>query len=88
MADTTSPLAQIRYHISLEQYLDFNFSVAEQNYKAQRRKSTIMGAIEIVVGVLFAVSLLMTEETKRQQMELRCMSTVLKRMTSLKPETR
>lgn len=68
MADTVAPLAQIRYRISFEQYLDFNNSIAEQNYKAQRRKSVIMGAIEIIVGILFVVSLLTMEEYKREQM--------------------
>ena len=67
MAESASPLAQVRYRISLEQYLDFNFSVAEQNYKAQRRKSTIMGIIEIAVGILFTLTLVMTEAEKRAQ---------------------
>ena len=33
MEQEMSPLAQIRYRITLEQYLDFNRSVAEQNFK-------------------------------------------------------
>lgn len=68
MAEAGTPLAQIRYRISLEQYLDFNHSIAEQNFKAQRRKSVVMGTIEVIVGILFVISLLAQETQKRQQM--------------------
>ena len=68
MEQEMSPLAQIRYRITLEQYLDFNRSVAEQNFKKQRRKSVLMGGVEMVVGALFLVSLLALEPQKQQQM--------------------
>ena len=68
MEQEMSPLAQIRYRITLEQYLDFNRSIAEQNFKKQRRKSVLMGGVEMVVGALFLVSLLALEPQKQQQM--------------------
>lgn len=52
------PLQSIEYTITLDQFLDFNRSVAEENFHAQRKKSVVMGMIEICVGALFIIVLL------------------------------
>ena len=53
-----NPVQTIEYNITLEQFLDFNRSVAEENYHAQKKKSVVMGCIEVIVGLLFIVVLL------------------------------
>lgn len=58
MFEDQQPLQSIEYTITLDQFLDFNRSVAEENYHVQRKKSVIMGIIEICVGLLFIIVLL------------------------------
>ena len=36
-----NPVQTIEYNITLEQFLDFNRSVAEENYHAQKKKSVV-----------------------------------------------
>lgn len=57
-ASDEKPLQTIEYKITLDQFLDFNRSVAEENYHDQKRKSVVMGLIEIVVGLLTIVVML------------------------------
>lgn len=52
------PVRELRYQISREDYLDFNFSLADEDFHKQRRRSTLMGMVELVIGVLFLVVLL------------------------------
>ncbi len=61
MNETEKPLESIEYSITLEQYLDFNRSTAEENFKGQRRKAVTMGIIEMVIGALF-VAVLLTQK--------------------------
>lgn len=58
MVSSEKPLQTIEYNITLEQFLDFNRSVAEENYHTQKRKSVVMGVVEIVIGILFIAVLI------------------------------
>ncbi len=58
MVSSEKPLQTIEYNITLEQFLDFNRSVAEENYHAQKRKSVVMGVVEIIIGILFIMVLI------------------------------
>jgi hypothetical protein len=58
MVSSEKPLQTIEYNITLEQFLDFNRSVAEENYHAQKRKSVVMGFVEIIIGILFIMVLI------------------------------
>jgi len=63
------PLQTIEYKITLEQFLDFNRSVAEENYHTQKRKSVVMGIIEIIVGLLF-IAVLLTQKRVVEHLNL------------------
>ncbi len=58
MVPSEKPLQTIEYTITLEQFLDFNRSVAEENYHTQKKKSVAMGLVEIVIGILFIMVLI------------------------------
>lgn len=58
MVPSEKPLQTIEYTITLEQFLDFNRSVAEENYHTQKKKSVAMGLVEIIIGILFIMVLI------------------------------
>ena len=64
-----NPVQTIEYNITLDQFLDFNRSVAEENYHTQKKKSVIMGCIEVVVGLLF-IAVLLTQKSVVERLNL------------------
>ena len=64
------PIKTLSYRISLKEYLAFNFELAEQNFAKQKKKTMIMGTIEIVAAVLFLVTLLIQPGETNQTLYL------------------
>ena len=64
-----NPVQTIEYNITLDQFLDFNRSVAEENYHTQKKKSVIIGCIEVVVGLLF-IAVLLTQKSVVERLNL------------------
>ncbi len=70
METQREPLESYSYQITQEEYVGFNFELAEQSFAKQKKKAMIMGCIEIAAALLFLITLIMQPQEKNQTLYL------------------